>query len=459
MNYFMFGIVDELGESIDDSLTVTIYASGGAATTIYSDQNKTAKDNPITVTNGQVKFWAGDYYIDVKLYDGTNTIKKTGLGQSNHRVMFPQREYEFTTALVSGTLTTTGNATFGSTGSGVDSKFWGVTAGDYALFDASGDVLVLEDYDIQLNQGSQIKFIDVTDGLTDWTIDNSTDETLLFLPTETDDTQTFNIGNATKTSDFRLFGATASTVTYDASADLVIYDAYNVRHNDDDTVGFGDASEGTIGYDEAGKDDLQLSGVNLRLDQVDLVFEGTTDDALETTLTVEDPTVDRTVTLPDYTGAVPLVIAQGSTQSTANNTTADVTGSSLTLADGWFTAGKTLRWTLAGTVTGDNDRITVILYIDDAAISTITSTDAAGAAGDWKATFILHEHTDAANQDVMGELHCAGDTDADATAIAYDTDTTDFNDGGTTVVKCQIETENAGDTITCEYVMVEHWVK
>jgi len=37
-----------------------------------------------------------------------------------------------------------------------------------------------------------------------------------------------------------------------------------------------------------------------------LVFEGSTDDAFETTLAVADPTADRTVTLPDLTGTVAL---------------------------------------------------------------------------------------------------------------------------------------------------------
>jgi len=36
------------------------------------------------------------------------------------------------------------------------------------------------------------------------------------------------------------------------------------------------------------------------------VFEGATDDGFETTLTVTDPTADRTITLPDSTGTVAL---------------------------------------------------------------------------------------------------------------------------------------------------------
>ena len=39
-------------------------------------------------------------------------------------------------------------------------------------------------------------------------------------------------------------------------------------------------------------------------EDVDIVFEGATDDAYETTLTVADPTADRVITLPDITGTV-----------------------------------------------------------------------------------------------------------------------------------------------------------
>ena len=38
-----------------------------------------------------------------------------------------------------------------------------------------------------------------------------------------------------------------------------------------------------------------------------VVFEGSTSDAYETTLTVVDPTADRTITLPNQTGTVALV--------------------------------------------------------------------------------------------------------------------------------------------------------
>jgi len=46
-------------------------------------------------------------------------------------------------------------------------------------------------------------------------------------------------------------------------------------------------------------------------------FEGATDDAHETTVTVVDPTADRTITLPNQSGTVPVLAAASNTQVTA----------------------------------------------------------------------------------------------------------------------------------------------
>lgn len=91
-----------------------------------------------------------------------------------------------------------------------------------------------------------------------------------------------------------------------------------------------------------------------------VVFEGTTDDANETTLTATDPTADRSITLPDQSGIV-MVMANGAdiaSASTINLTAAtgdmsDVTGSTaitaVTLAEG---TEKAVRFT--GTLTLTN---------------------------------------------------------------------------------------------------------
>lgn len=57
---------------------------------------------------------------------------------------------------------------------------------------------------------------------------------------------------------------------------------------------------------------LQAASINAaeyKIGTTGLVFEGSTADANETTLTVTDPTADRTITLPDLTGTVSLVTA------------------------------------------------------------------------------------------------------------------------------------------------------
>ena len=52
---------------------------------------------------------------------------------------------------------------------------------------------------------------------------------------------------------------------------------------------------------------------NLQMNNADIIFEGSTADANETTLTVTDPTADRTVTMPDKTGTVVTVASDGTT--------------------------------------------------------------------------------------------------------------------------------------------------
>ena len=50
--------------------------------------------------------------------------------------------------------------------------------------------------------------------------------------------------------------------------------------------------------------------------QSSVIFEGATADAFETTLTVTDPTADRTITFPDITGTVVTTGDTGSVTST-----------------------------------------------------------------------------------------------------------------------------------------------
>jgi len=57
----------------------------------------------------------------------------------------------------------------------------------------------------------------------------------------------------------------------------------------------------------------------LTLSDSSIVFEGATADAFETTLTVADPTADRTITLPDSSGTLALQSSLDSTTSTVSS--------------------------------------------------------------------------------------------------------------------------------------------
>lgn len=62
----------------------------------------------------------------------------------------------------------------------------------------------------------------------------------------------------------------------------------------------------------------QVTGLELAFSQ-SIVFEGTTDDAFETTLTAGEPTADRTITLPDSSGTLALQSSLDSTTSTVSS--------------------------------------------------------------------------------------------------------------------------------------------
>jgi hypothetical protein len=184
------------------------------------------------------------------------------------------------------------------------------------------------------------------------------------------------------------------------------------------------------------------------------VFEGSVVDAYELTLTPDNPTADRTIIMPDYAGAIPIVIAQGYTQTSHSEASAaDVTGSSLTLADGWFTEGKTLKYTLGGTVTGANGTISVILYVESAAAMTLTSAN--GAAGDWVAEFTIVA-TGAATQRITGILRAEAGAEV---IVDYAAGSVNTATAGTIPVKAQVALAHADDTITAEYVRVDCWNK
>ena len=102
-------------------------------------------------------------------------------------------------------------------------------------------------------------------------------------------------------------------------------------------------------------------------EDADIVFEGATDDAHETTITVADPTADRTITLPNVSGNV---VTTGDTGTVTSTMLADSTIVTADLADNAVTTAKIVNDSIS-TAKIPNDAITgakiCLLYTSDAA--------------------------------------------------------------------------------------------
>ena len=141
-----------------------------------------------------------------------------------------------------------------------------------------------------------------------------------------------------------------STVTLNATTDIVLdADGGDIFLKDDGTT-FGSLTNtsGNLIIKSGTTTALTMSGANVTIagnltvsgttTTVDsstvsittgFVFEGSTADSFETTLTTTDPTADRTITLPDLTGTVSLITA---TETLTNKTLTSPTINSPTIA-------------------------------------------------------------------------------------------------------------------------------
>jgi hypothetical protein len=143
-----------------------------------------------------------------------------------------------------------------------------------------------------------------------------------------------------------------SALTYFVDATDVIASSLGAYLQDSD-IG---ASQGVVGLNASF--DAVVPGASI-------IMEGETDNGFETTLTVVDPTADRTITFPDVTGTVAILTA---TQTFTNKTLTSPTVSGLTLSD----ASIVIEGATA------NDYETTLTVTDPTADRTITFPDATG---------------------------------------------------------------------------------
>jgi len=137
----------------------------------------------------------------------------------------------------------------------------------------------------------------------------------------------FVVKNGLQVGDLTIFAANGGIATSGAISTTGGFDGVDatsitngtskVQVYENTTIGFnvgGSANVMTVASsgDVTIAGDLTVQGTTTTVDsttiqvQTSFTFEGATDDANETTLTVEDPTADRTITLPDATGTVVL---------------------------------------------------------------------------------------------------------------------------------------------------------
>jgi hypothetical protein len=305
-----------------------------------------------------------------------------------------------------------GNAISGATVQGyVSADEASVTAGDPTTTDTNGKWTITTSdpthipMDIKITYGSNVRWLKGYDktSLTDISVGNIALDSI-----SADDTD-INIAVSDNS-------ATALTVKQGTDSYLIVDTA-----DGSESVSIGTGIAGTsVTLGNATSEvtvagNLTVSGTQTVVNTVTMnatnavVFEGATADDFETTLTIEDPTADRTVVIPDVSGTIPILAADSDTAITA-------TPAELNLLDGDTAVGGSI--TIA-----DSDGFVVN---DGGVMKTIPASDINDYVGDTDTTY-----TAGALLDLTGTQFDVDLTEAAEAAIA-DGDYILFLDGGAT---------------------------
>ena len=142
-------------------------------------------------------------------------------------------------------------------------------------------------------------------------------------------------------------------------------------------------SEVTIGDNLTVTGNLTVSGTQTVVDTVTMnaenavVFEGATPDDHETTLTIIDPTADRTINLPNQSGTIPVLAAASNDQVTA-------TPAELSILDGDTSATSTTLADADRVVVNDNGTMKQVALTDfetymETSLDTLSNVTTVGA--------------------------------------------------------------------------------
>ena len=158
-----------------------------------------------------------------------------------------------------------------------------------------------------------------------------------------------------------------------------------------------DSAGGTITLDDnvTISGNLTVSGTTTTVDSTTVniqnafVFEGATDDAHETTLTTIDPTADRTISLPNVSGTIPVLAAVSATQISSTPEELNILdGATLTVSELNTLDGITSSTSELNILDGVTATAAELNLVDGSAAGTIANSKAViyGSSGEVNAT-------------------------------------------------------------------------
>ena len=221
------------------------------------------------------------------------------------------------------TFDTSGNVTgLGTIGSGAITST-GVVVG--TTVEPSGDTSAGDNAAIGYTSGEGL-ILTGQGSTSDVTLKNDADGTVFTVPTGTDDILFPDNAKA-------MWGASSDMTLYHDATNSYITNAVGALKIATETSGIAvtighSTSEVTIADNLTVTGDLTVSGTQTVVDTVTMnaqnavIFEGATADSHETTLTITDPTQDRTITLPNVTGTLSVL---DNTETLSNKTLASPT--------------------------------------------------------------------------------------------------------------------------------------
>ena len=204
--------------------------------------------------------------------------------------------------------------------------------------------------------------------------------------------------------------ATVTDSTANTNFPVVFHDESNALLDDTGALRYN-PSTGTLLVPN-----LSVAGTTTTVDTVTMnaqnaiVFEGATADDHETTLTIVDPTADRTINLPNQSGTIPVLAAASNTAITSTPAELNIldgvtsTATELNILDGVTATTAELNYSDTGAAVG-----TVVA-------SKVVTADANKDVASFR-NITLTGELDAGSLDVSGDADIDGTLEADAITV------------------------------------------